>query len=307
VGDTKGKFAYMSPEQARGEEVDRRTDVFALGVVLWEAITGRRLFFRENSSATLRALMHEPIPRPSSLVALAPELESIIMHAIARDRDARYATAWDLARALQTFVVSAGGASAGELGTVMKSVLGLEYGAWQQSLRVALSLPAMEPPVSGATNGPATVDVAPVTVAPHRRRPSMVLAGCALLALSAGGLVGHHLRSRPVKSAQAAPVLPAAQPSPVPAHTESPPAAEEPAQIMSVGDPLTGPGEPEPGPPSDAETSSQEASGGGTSATESDLEPPRDQVARTWRRPESRRRHQPAVVVPKLDRRPNPF
>ena len=60
TGGMKGKFGYMSPEQAQGEEVDLRTDIFALGVVLWESVTGRRLFNRENDLATMRALVYEP-------------------------------------------------------------------------------------------------------------------------------------------------------------------------------------------------------------------------------------------------------
>ncbi|HEY0706250.1 MAG TPA: serine/threonine-protein kinase, partial [Polyangia bacterium] len=78
TGGMKGKFGYMSPEQARGEDVDLRTDIFALGVVLWEALTNRRLFQRENDLATMRALAYEPIPRPSTVADVSPELESLV-------------------------------------------------------------------------------------------------------------------------------------------------------------------------------------------------------------------------------------
>ena len=122
TGGMKGKFGYMSPEQARGEEVDLRTDIFALGVVLWEAVTGRRLFQRENDLATMRALVYEPIPKPSTRSRPSPpELESIVMRALARNPKLRFQTARDMATALERYVVSAGGASATDLGAVMKS------------------------------------------------------------------------------------------------------------------------------------------------------------------------------------------
>ena len=65
VGGLKGKVEYMSPEQAAGAPVDRRSDVFSLGIVLWEALSGRRLFRRETDLAVMRAISNEPIPRPS--------------------------------------------------------------------------------------------------------------------------------------------------------------------------------------------------------------------------------------------------
>ena len=71
----------MSPEQASSEDVDRRADVFALGVVLWEALTGKRLFRRETELATMRAIVDDPITHPSEIVQIAPELDAIVMRA----------------------------------------------------------------------------------------------------------------------------------------------------------------------------------------------------------------------------------
>jgi serine/threonine protein kinase len=71
-GGLKGKIDYMSPEQASAEEVDHRADVFALGVVLWEALTGRRLFRRETELATMRAIVDDPIPHPSEMATTIP-------------------------------------------------------------------------------------------------------------------------------------------------------------------------------------------------------------------------------------------
>ena len=101
AGQIKGKFAYMAPEQATRAEVDARTDVFSLGVVLWEMTTGRRLFKRASELMVLRALSEEPIPRPSDQVKRYPPLlESIVMRALARDPKDRFQTALDLRQAL---------------------------------------------------------------------------------------------------------------------------------------------------------------------------------------------------------------
>jgi serine/threonine protein kinase len=77
-GSLKGKLGYMAPEQARGEPVDARADIFSLGVVLWECVAGRRLFLRENELATLRAVVYEPIPSVSKYAEVDPALDAII-------------------------------------------------------------------------------------------------------------------------------------------------------------------------------------------------------------------------------------
>ena len=69
-GGLKGKIQYMAPEQAASGRADRRSDVFALGVVLWEAICGRRPFRRETEMETLRAIVEEPVPPPSKFVRI---------------------------------------------------------------------------------------------------------------------------------------------------------------------------------------------------------------------------------------------
>ena len=104
-----GKLAYMSPEQARGETIDRRSDVFALGVVAWEITTGQRLFRTTDDLDTLARVRDCNIPCPSSLVPGYPvELEQIIMRAVSRDRNARFTTARQLSRALQIMLMRSG-------------------------------------------------------------------------------------------------------------------------------------------------------------------------------------------------------
>ena len=86
-GTVKGKAAYMAPEQARGDAVDARADVFSLGVVLWELCAGRRLFARESDAATLAAVLSdEPVSPPSAWNEEVPaELDRVILGALERD------------------------------------------------------------------------------------------------------------------------------------------------------------------------------------------------------------------------------
>ena len=103
TGHLKGKFAYMSPEQIRAEPLDRRSDVFALGILLVELATGRRLFGRGNELLVMKAICEDPIPSPRALAGdptLPSALEDIAKKALARDRDERYASAADLRRDL---------------------------------------------------------------------------------------------------------------------------------------------------------------------------------------------------------------
>jgi serine/threonine-protein kinase len=95
----KGKLGYLAPEQARGEEVDGRADVYALGVTLWEMLVGRRLFAGKDDLETLRNVLQKPVPPPSSLRPGIPaELDRVVLRALERDREQRYATAEELAR-----------------------------------------------------------------------------------------------------------------------------------------------------------------------------------------------------------------
>jgi eukaryotic-like serine/threonine-protein kinase len=93
-GTIKGKFAYMSPEQCVATNVDRRTDVFALGVIAWELLTGRRLFKKPSPYETYQAVIDCAVPLPSSEnVEIDPALDPIIMKAVAKDKEQRYPTA----------------------------------------------------------------------------------------------------------------------------------------------------------------------------------------------------------------------
>ncbi len=101
-GHVKGKLAYMAPEQAAGAPLDRRADIFAMGIVLWEALTGIRLFKRETDVETLTRLLYEPIAEAGTLnVDVTPELDAVVMKSLERDPQKRYSTAADFAEALE--------------------------------------------------------------------------------------------------------------------------------------------------------------------------------------------------------------
>lgn len=109
AGTLKGKLAYMSPEQVAGEPIDRRTDVFALGVVLWELTTGQRLFRMESDLDTLAKVQECNVPRPSTIVRGYPiDLEKIVMKALAKTKNERYRTAREFSRALQSLLMRRG-------------------------------------------------------------------------------------------------------------------------------------------------------------------------------------------------------
>jgi serine/threonine-protein kinase len=101
-GAVKGKVAYMAPEQARGEPVDARADLFALGVVLWELLSGRRLFARDSEAAALAALLSaEPVSRPSEWNEdVPPELDAAVLSALERDPERRTRSADEMLAAL---------------------------------------------------------------------------------------------------------------------------------------------------------------------------------------------------------------
>jgi phosphate transport system substrate-binding protein len=91
AGTIKGKVAYMAPEQARGEPIDKRADVFAAGVLLWELVAGRRLYKASSQAASLHKLLYEPVPELSEIApSLDPAIASVCMRALAHDPDRRY-------------------------------------------------------------------------------------------------------------------------------------------------------------------------------------------------------------------------
>ncbi len=102
-----GSFPYMSPEQVRREPLTGQTDLFSVGVLLWEMLVGRRLFARPDADATLAAVTEGPIERPSSEVTSVPaRLDDVVMRALERDMTTRWASAGEMLAALQRYLYS---------------------------------------------------------------------------------------------------------------------------------------------------------------------------------------------------------
>ncbi len=104
AGVVKGKFAYMAPEQCTAGQADHRLDIFALGVCLFETLTGRSLYRRQTEAATMRAVIMDPVPSlKERLPDVADELDRIIQKALAKEANDRFATSEEFANELERF------------------------------------------------------------------------------------------------------------------------------------------------------------------------------------------------------------
>jgi serine/threonine protein kinase len=122
-GVIKGKHAYMSPEQALGRDIDHRTDVFALGIVLFESLTATRLFRRATDLQTLKAVSECRVEPPSRVFPAVPqELDAILLKALTRDPNARYQSALQLAEALEGWLGERSDGSKAALGAYVSAL-----------------------------------------------------------------------------------------------------------------------------------------------------------------------------------------
>jgi serine/threonine protein kinase len=109
AGIVKGKFSYMSPEQALGKKVDRRSDIFGTGIVLWEALTGRDLFRGSTPMEVLTAIREQKIEPPSKVVpGLTPIVDPIVMKALQRSPRRRYSSALEMKNEIEDLIRRAG-------------------------------------------------------------------------------------------------------------------------------------------------------------------------------------------------------
>ncbi|NPC53601.1 protein kinase, partial [Corallococcus exiguus] len=105
VGMVKGTSGYMSPEQIMGDPLDARSDLFSLGVVLHECLTGMRLFYAKSAEAMMNAVLSGDVPPPSRVnKEVPPELDAIVLKALAKRREDRYGTTLEFARAIERAV-----------------------------------------------------------------------------------------------------------------------------------------------------------------------------------------------------------
>jgi len=233
-GSIKGKISYMSPEQLLGHEVDRRTDIFVVSTVLWEALTGRRLFECDAPGEVLYRLLYSEIEAPASIVpSLSKVVDELVMRGLSREPEKRFSTAREMAAALEKALPPASVGEVAEwLATIAHEVLA------ERSKRVAeiessslvvvrpASLPAAaEVKTRGRAATLETLVAESPVMHPGRRRIGGLVALAVLLGLL--GLLGivEWRRAARVPDATAASLL-----APAPSATTSPPPIVEPAE-----------------------------------------------------------------------------
>jgi serine/threonine-protein kinase len=233
----KGKLRYMSPEQIQQKPLDRRSDIFAAGVVLFEMLTGRRLLGGEDEGDIALGVLLGAFPAPSSIVPdLPPGLDEVVAKALARDREERFQLASDLQEALERVLPPA---SPREVGRVVEE-LGVEViAARREALRNALDAQAAG---TSMPNQTATVtELTPTSVRVSRR---LIAGGGALLAVATIGVAALVVlrgswerpasESARASSAQAVALPSSAEPRATPSAIEGTPAAS------SIAAPLPG-------------------------------------------------------------------
>jgi serine/threonine protein kinase len=189
----KGKLAYMAPEQLAREPLDRRADVYAASIVLWELLTGERLFHEADEISTFRKAMEHVAPPPSALAPGIPAaLDASVLRGLARDRGQRFASAREMAAALDATGLAAAPREIGEwLRELCRESLAERAARIEAHERnpplAALGAEPSQPGVAAALLSQQAPADAPTRVLPMDRRPYRLLAllSAALLIVSA--------------------------------------------------------------------------------------------------------------------------
>ncbi|WP_433936630.1 serine/threonine-protein kinase [Sorangium cellulosum] len=209
VGQLKGKLSYMAPEQLRGAPLTRRADIYAASVVLWEALTGRRLFTGECDAEIYGRILEGVVQPPSAFGDVPRELDEVVLRGLQRDPERRYATALEMAAALEEALPPA---SPRAVGAWVEATAGPLLEARAKSLaeietsqRSALPAPA---PSSPAAAAPALreIETSPARPPGHRARPPRPSMTVATMTRTVEDM------ARPAASALATPVAGAAGP-----------------------------------------------------------------------------------------------
>lgn len=185
-GELKGKLAYLPPEQARGDEIDRRADVYSAGVVLWEALTGKRLFAGKSEMHVMHQLIEGAKQSPREINPdVPPAIDEACMRALAYEAEGRFATAAEFARALEQAAADAG-VTVASARTVAELA---------QMIEVQLPSTSEPPPSQSsmssvgraeAESNATTAGLTASAAAPPSRRGGLVLGGLLLFAAGAG-------------------------------------------------------------------------------------------------------------------------
>jgi serine/threonine-protein kinase len=224
-GQIKGKIAYMAPEQVLGKEVTRRTDVWGAGAVLWQVLTGEKLFSQTNDAETLYRIIAAEVTPPSRLApGIPPEIDEVVMRALAKEPDERFQSAHEMAVACEKAlpIVSQrevaewmAGVASPRLSDLAMRVAEIE--SLSGELRPSLSLPPIPQSVRPDDVKPASFDPFASTVPPppslqHKKRsklwPMLAAGGIAL------GIGGGIAVSSIVRTGEQGPTTSASAPAP---------------------------------------------------------------------------------------------
>ncbi len=187
AGTLKGKFGYMSPEQVRGLPLDHRSDIFAAGIILYELLTGERLFAGESDFGTLEKVRNATVTPPSTYNRRIPrELERVVLRALAREPEERYEWASDLQQDLSRYLMFEGSLTTGKsLAAFMRELFAEDLLRENEKLRLyrqrgyplvnaetTSRVPVVEPPPEKVQATP-TVEIASELTTPLRPAPKL--------------------------------------------------------------------------------------------------------------------------------------
>lgn len=140
AGQFKGKLSYMAPEQASSNETDQRSDLFSVGIILWESLTGRRLFKGDSNAATLNKLLNDTVVQPSSLWPDLERFDDVVMKALSRDPGDRFQSAEAFGLALDDAAGRAGIAKTRDVAEVVRTLDAEKLQAERDRARAAIDM-----------------------------------------------------------------------------------------------------------------------------------------------------------------------
>lgn len=266
AGQIKGKTPYMAPEQALGQRVDRRTDVFAMGIVLYQITTGKHPFRGENDIATLHNILHNELPSPRFVDPQFPRpLEAALNRALSRDITKRYGSAKEMADALsRVFPPTKRRVDVGDVGALLQEMLGETGNRRRAALAEAIKRADMRTTSAsfGEASGPVLLPLAEIGTESSVNNPRVVGGPTERIDVQdfTGGMRASHPGLAPIPDLagrlSAPPTLDLEEPSHRSAETARPgrpaaPSAPEAPAFEPVGAPAFATGPSSLGPASD--------------------------------------------------------
>jgi serine/threonine-protein kinase len=287
AGQFKGKLSYMAPEQASSSETDQRSDLFSVGIILWESLTGRRLFKGESNAATLNKLLNDTIVKPSALWPDLQAFDNVVMKALSRNPAARFQSADEFGEALEAAAGRAGIAKTRDVAEVVRALdaekLQAERGRVRDAIetlgRAEIASSKVPMPREGVASGSQTYNRNPSTGSHVHGSVSGVLSDgtpvvvrkasdsnalkwfvmvlAVVVFLYAGFLVWQLLR--PPAASQSPEQSPAGEVAPDPAVPAAGPVAAEPVDTADSANETSPPQEAKPAPERKSSTAAQRA------------------------------------------------